>query len=135
MVRKNYYESRGKKMNRKESDNTSSGTNENTNGSGSSYNKNRSKSYGSRQPKEIQQQRDNSPRPRTNSQVKRETTQHTRENPQRPRENLQPRNYHYSGRRVERVKAVETVEDIKKDIIRIEKEIDLEIKEIRSLKL
>jgi len=34
-----------------------------------------------------------------------------------------------------RVKADETVDDIREDIARIEKEIDLEIKEIRSLKL
>jgi len=34
-----------------------------------------------------------------------------------------------------RVKAEETVEDIREDIARIEKEIELEIKEIRSLKL
>ena len=34
-----------------------------------------------------------------------------------------------------RVKTEETVDDIREDIARIEKEIDLEIKEIRSLKL
>ena len=34
-----------------------------------------------------------------------------------------------------RNEAIETVEDIKEDIVRIQKEIDLEIKEIRSLKL
>ena len=34
-----------------------------------------------------------------------------------------------------RIKAEETLEDIKTDIVRIEKEIDLEIKEIQSLKL
>jgi hypothetical protein len=42
-----------------------------------------------------------------------------------------------SGRSHEssRNKSEETIEDIKQDIIRLEKEIDLEIKEIRSLKL
>ncbi len=35
---------------------------------------------------------------------------------------------------VQRVKAEETIDDIKQDIIRLEKEIELEIKEIRSLK-
>lgn len=39
------------------------------------------------------------------------------------------------GRYNNRVKAEETVEDIKADIHRIEKEIQLEIKEIKSLKL
>jgi hypothetical protein len=34
-----------------------------------------------------------------------------------------------------RIRTEETVDDIKEDIARIEKEIDLEIKEIRSLKL
>jgi len=34
-----------------------------------------------------------------------------------------------------RNRAEETIEDIKRDIMRIEKEIELEIKEIRSLKL
>jgi CCR4-NOT transcriptional regulation complex NOT5 subunit len=34
-----------------------------------------------------------------------------------------------------RVKAEETIDDIKEDIVRIEKEIELEMKEIRSLKL
>jgi hypothetical protein len=34
-----------------------------------------------------------------------------------------------------RNRADETIDDIKEDIIRIEKEIDLEIKEIRSMKL
>ena len=36
---------------------------------------------------------------------------------------------------IQRNRADETIDDIKEDIIRLEKEIDLEIKEIRSLKL
>lgn len=44
-------------------------------------------------------------------------------------------NYHSAPRYNNRIKTEETVDDIKEDIIRIEKEIDLEIKEIRSLKL
>jgi hypothetical protein len=36
---------------------------------------------------------------------------------------------------ISRSRAEETIDDIKEDIIRLEKEIDLEIKEIRSLKL
>jgi hypothetical protein len=43
----------------------------------------------------------------------------------------------FSGRSPDnyRSRSEETIEDIKQDIIRLEKEIDLEIKEIKSLKL
>lgn len=42
---------------------------------------------------------------------------------------------HGSASRPIRARLEETVDDIKADVARIEKEIDLEIKEIRSLKL
>ena len=44
-------------------------------------------------------------------------------------------NQHSEQKYNNRAKAEETVEDIREDIARIEKEIELEIKEIRSLKL
>ncbi|MDF2524387.1 MAG: hypothetical protein K0R31_2028 [Clostridiales bacterium] len=44
-------------------------------------------------------------------------------------------NSSYSSRYSNRVKAVETIDDIKTDITRLEKEIELELKEIRSLRL
>ncbi|MGE5613951.1 MAG: hypothetical protein ACM3XR_06045 [Bacillota bacterium] len=49
----------------------------------------------------------------------------------------QPRHSGYSGRHQGNYKnrSEETIDDIKQDIIRLEKEIELEIKEIRSLKL
>lgn len=54
-----------------------------------------------------------------------------RDNQQRPHTSSQPSGPRYSSRnRVE-----ETIDDIKEDIIRIEKEIEMEIKEIKSLKL
>lgn len=65
----------------------------------------------------------------------------------KPKESTPHRGYRrdsYSGKtssgqgysqRHNKIKALETVEDIKQDIIRIEKEIRLEIKEIRSMKL
>lgn len=40
----------------------------------------------------------------------------------------------YSGRHTHKSREEETIEDIKRDIERIEKEIELEIKEIRSMK-
>lgn len=64
-----------------------------------------------------------------------------------PKDNSRQRynrdNYHrqHSGyhnnynKPAERVKAIETLEDIKADITRIEKEIQLEIKEIKSIRL
>lgn len=44
------------------------------------------------------------------------------------------KNYGYKSR-YSKPRADETVDDIKQDIIRIEKEIKLELKEIRSMKL
>ncbi len=41
----------------------------------------------------------------------------------------------FHNRSQNKVKAVETIDDIRADISRIEKEIELEIKEIRSLRL
>jgi|GEM_PF-1014542 len=53
------------------------------------------------------------------------------------RENAAKQNYSVQSfsPRYNRIKETETVEDIKEDIARIEKEIQLELKEIRSLKL
>lgn len=54
------------------------------------------------------------------------------------RENTPRRDYSNSGaqpRYASRIRAEETVEDIKVDISRIEKEIQLEIKEIKSMRL
>ena len=58
------------------------------------------------------------------------------------RESPMPRRMHQSGqsqpqvpRHHTRIKVEETVDDIKADITRLEKEIDLEIKEIKSLRL
>jgi hypothetical protein len=45
---------------------------------------------------------------------------------------VQPSGSRYSG---PRIRAEETIDDIKEDIIRLEKEIELEMKEIKSLKL
>ena len=51
---------------------------------------------------------------------------------------LPRQNYSYQNSQTRfntRVKTIETVEDIKADIVRIEKEIDLEIKEIKTMRL
>lgn len=70
----------------------------------------------------------------------RDNRENLRENQSRPpRNNMPPRqsNYQsqYGSSRYGRNRADETIEDIRTDIMRIEKEIELEIKEIRSLKL
>jgi len=87
-----------------------------------------------------------------NNRASRAHEQLPKENGQQARENVQQRSFYRdrdkdtqlrqhsaaSGTRygsVIRNKAEETIEDIKLDIIRLEKEIELEIKEIRSLKL
>lgn len=77
-----------------------------------------------------------------NSQKKafeRDSGQHRGYNRERSRETdfQQTRYSGFSGRHTGNYKsrAEETIDDIKQDIIRIEKEIELEIKEIRSLKL
>lgn len=75
---------------------------------------------------------------RENSSIR--ENQNNREN-QRPknfyRENQQRQNFQsqQTPRYSNRVKPVETVEDIQIDIQRIEKEIELEIKEIKSMRL
>jgi hypothetical protein len=54
------------------------------------------------------------------------------------RDNPPRQNYAYQNSRSgfnSRVKTIETVDDIKEDIIRIEKEIELEIKEIKTMRL
>lgn len=66
----------------------------------------------------------------------------------RDRENAPVKNFHREGtprqnhpnqgspsRHINRIRAEETVDDIKTDIVRIEKEIELEIKEIKSMRL
>lgn len=50
------------------------------------------------------------------------------------RQNNYNNNYSYSTRQ-KRIKEDETVEDIREDICRIEKEIQLELREIRSMRL
>lgn len=87
------------------------------------------------------------PGPRNNNRGARTNETQPRENGQqrgyyrdRVRDNdrdSQPRQHSASGRygNITRNRAEETIDDIKLDIVRIEKEIDLEIKEIRSLKL
>lgn len=50
-----------------------------------------------------------------------------------PRQNFS--NQNSPPRYINRIRAEETVEDIRRDISRIEKEIELEIKEIKSLRM
>jgi hypothetical protein len=135
MVRKKEYEDRGKNMNGNE--NTKPNTNVNTNANvnvNANASQNGQKGYGQRPPREQGQPREN--------------LQHTRDNSQHPRENSQYRSFHRensagqgyshqspSHRHVSRSKSEETADDIRTDILRIEKEIDLEIMEIKSLKL
>ncbi|HEX2925898.1 MAG TPA: hypothetical protein VHP38_06520 [Ruminiclostridium sp.] len=58
-----------------------------------------------------------------------------RENTQgRERENREPYRQHFQRPAI-KPRAEETVEDIANDIVRIQKEIDLELKEIRSMRL
>ncbi len=71
-------------------------------------------------------QRDNSSRENHQKNYHRE--------PQNNKETREPYRQHYQ-RNVIKPKTEETVEDIANDIVRIEKEIDLEIKEIKSLRL
>lgn len=121
MVKKGNYERRDKNMNVNENTNTNTGSVSNANmAANGNQNGNR--------PVNHRQARENAQRPRV-------SFQSGRENTQRPRENSQFRNFHTPHRHVGRTKSEETVEDIKTDIQRIEKEIELEIKEIRSLKL
>ena len=68
---------------------------------------------------------------RENAQNRNFSRDNTAGNPARYNKNAQ----HAPAKNFVRVKAEETVEDIKRDIQRIEKEIQLELKEIRGLKL
>lgn len=95
------------------------------------------------QPRNTQQNQNQRTQPERHEAVQKEGTQNTqnkgfyrgRDNDRdnQPRQRVvQSSASRYSG---PRAKAEETIEDIKEDIIRLEKEIELEMKEIRSLKL
>lgn len=78
-------------------------------------------------------QKENVPRENHQKNYHRENVQ-VRENTRETRENREQYRPHYQ-RTVIKPQAEETVEDIATDITRIEKEIELELKEIRSMKL
>lgn len=77
--------------------------------------------------------RTNETQPRENGQQRGYYRDRVRDNDRDP----QPRQHSASGRygNITKNRVEETIDDIKLDIIRLEKEIDLEIMEIRSLKL
>lgn len=82
-------------------------------------NRSNSQNYGPKNPHETGQNRGPSP----NRNFHRENTYGQTYSTQNP-----------SSRYIPKLKTEETVEDIKTDILRIEKEIELELKEIRSLR-
>ncbi|ACL74523.1 hypothetical protein [Ruminiclostridium cellulolyticum] len=100
------------------------------------------------QPRENNQQkrefnsRDNSQRENSGRESGSYNNQHRENNYQRNyhrenyqgRENRESNRQHYQRTAI-RPRAEETVEDIENDIVRIQKEIDLELKEIRSMRL
>jgi hypothetical protein len=97
---------------------------------------------GPRNPREANQNREkesSSSHNRDNTQTR--DNNQSRDNTQNrgfQRENQPRQNYSYQNSQIKfntRVKTVETVEDIKADIARIEKEIELEIKEIKTMRL
>jgi outer membrane biosynthesis protein TonB len=76
------------------------------------------------------------PQPQPQPQVKAVQPQNQQTAEKKPYEKQPFNNYrHYNKERRPQVVQVETIDDIKKDIVRIEKEIYLEIEEIKTIKV
>ncbi|MFA7674080.1 MAG: hypothetical protein WCY62_09555 [Clostridia bacterium] len=85
---------------------------------------------------QVQRQPQPQPRPQPQPQPKAVQPQNQQTGDKKPYEKQSFNNYrHYNKERRPLVVQVETIDDIRKDIVRIEKEIYLEIEEIKTIKV